>query len=245
MGVVRTVQLDSRLSGRNRERRTVGEVTIEPTTSNVATAEGWHPDPEGWDRLRYFDGEQWTNHYHPEQPTDGGPGLLRMAGATGPLRTKTPEELRELADAAWEGGSTKLGAFNPINYWVRATFIDYFNFRGRATRSEYWCTVLIDTVVYLGLGYLAFRDVEQGRPISLSPLDESIAAAPFYLLVGFALFTIVRSLSLQIRRLHDTNRSAWWLAAIFVPFGSLILFVLMWFDSTPGRNRYGPSPKFR
>jgi len=47
-----------------------------------------------------------------------------------------------------------------------------------------------------------------------------------------------------VRRLHDTDRSGWWILIGFVPFiGNLVLLVFSVLDSQPGPNRFGPSPK--
>jgi uncharacterized membrane protein YhaH (DUF805 family) len=60
----------------------------------------------------------------------------------------------------------------------------------------------------------------------------------------FALAIILPVLALGVRRLHDTNRSGWWVLLGFIPIiGSIVLFVFYVVDSTPGDNQYGPNPK--
>jgi uncharacterized membrane protein YhaH (DUF805 family) len=50
----------------------------------------------------------------------------------------------------------------------------------------------------------------------------------------------------QVRRLHDQDKSGWLILLSFIPYiGGLILLVLMLIDGTPGANRYGPDPKGR
>lgn len=88
-------------------------------------------------------------------------------------------------------------------------FFNYANFRDRAARAEYWWWALFATVVLLvgmGLDYLVFREWETG---------------PFYLVLSLA--TFLPSLSVTVRRLHDTGRSGWW---VLLPFGAMILFVV-------------------
>jgi len=67
----------------------------------------------------------------------------------------------------------------------------------------------------------------------------------FLALVGiYALASVVPSMSLSVRRLHDTGRSGWWLLIGLVPlFGGIVLFVFTVLDSEPGPNLYGPDPK--
>ena len=56
--------------------------------------------------------------------------------------------------------------------------------------------------------------------------------------------TIVPALAVLARRLHDTNKTAWWLLLGLVPVaGGIVLLVFALIDSDPGDNRYGPSPK--
>ena len=60
----------------------------------------------------------------------------------------------------------------------------------------------------------------------------------------WALATIVPALAVLIRRLHDTDKSAWWALIGLVPFvGGIVLLVFTLQDSTPGDNKHGASPK--
>jgi len=57
---------------------------------------------------------------------------------------------------------------------------------------------------------------------------------------------LIPSIAVTFRRLHDTNRSAWWLLIGLVPFlGALVLLVFYFLDGTPGPNKFGPDPKGR
>ena len=55
--------------------------------------------------------------------------------------------------------------------------------------------------------------------------------------------TLVPTLAVSVRRLHDTGRSGWWMLLSLVPFGGIVLLVFDCLDSEPGPNRFGPSPK--
>jgi uncharacterized membrane protein YhaH (DUF805 family) len=47
-----------------------------------------------------------------------------------------------------------------------------------------------------------------------------------------------------VRRLHDTNRTGWWLLIGLVPLiGIIVLLIFMVQDSQQGDNQYGPNPK--
>jgi uncharacterized membrane protein YhaH (DUF805 family) len=87
-------------------------------------------------------------------------------------------------------------------------FFNYANFRDRAAPAEYWWWALFASVVLMvaiGLDFVFFRGWIIG---------------PFY--VVFALASLLPSLSVTVRRLHDTGRSGWW---IMIPVGSGLLFV--------------------
>ena len=111
---------------------------------------------------------------------------------------------------------------------VRKAFIqNYANFQGRATRPEFWWFILAVVIATL---VAAVIDDELIGGVSI-----------FETLVGLA--TIVPSLSVGARRLHDTDRSGWWQLLQLIPLiGAIVLIV--WF-ATPGAagpNRFGEQP---
>jgi uncharacterized membrane protein YhaH (DUF805 family) len=60
----------------------------------------------------------------------------------------------------------------------------------------------------------------------------------------FQLAVFCPGFSVYIRRLHDTGRNGWSTFLIIIPIvGVIWLIVLMFLDSTPGENKYGPNPK--
>jgi uncharacterized membrane protein YhaH (DUF805 family) len=58
---------------------------------------------------------------------------------------------------------------------------------------------------------------------------------------GFA--TFIPQLAVSVRRLHDTDRSGWWLLLFFIPFGGgVVLIVWFCFPGTHSYNRFGANP---
>jgi uncharacterized membrane protein YhaH (DUF805 family) len=56
--------------------------------------------------------------------------------------------------------------------------------------------------------------------------------------------TIIPSIAVGIRRLHDTDKSGWWLLIALIPLiGGLVLLFFFVSDGTSGPNQYGPDPK--
>jgi uncharacterized membrane protein YhaH (DUF805 family) len=116
--------------------------------------------------------------------------------------------------------------------WYMAVLKKYAEFTGRARRKEYWMFALINFLICV---VLVVIDTQGGmvNPMGLGVLSGLYSLAVF-----------VPSLAVSVRRLHDTDRSGWWLLILLVPLIGLIVFlVFMLLDSQPGENRHGPSPK--
>jgi uncharacterized membrane protein YhaH (DUF805 family) len=137
--------------------------------------------------------------------------------------------------AAYTGGGGYMaqGApqpeLNAIGYWKKVMLENYANFSGRARRAEYWWTALINLGIY----------------VVLFGIFDVIGDAGYVLLGLFYVVILIPSLAVGIRRLHDTNKSGWWLLISLVPFvGSIILIVFLATDGERGPNQYGVSPKY-
>ncbi len=101
---------------------------------------------------------------------------------------------------------------------VKTCLQKYIDFNGRASRSEYWWFVLLTIL------------------LSFIPVIGWI----------LRLVLLLPSLAVQVRRLHDMERSAWWLLLLVPPItiiGVFVLMIMSIFPGTPGYNRYGPSPR--
>jgi uncharacterized membrane protein YhaH (DUF805 family) len=110
---------------------------------------------------------------------------------------------------------------------IRSGFSNYVTFSGRAVRSEYWFWVLFTVIVAIvamiidaaALGY---------NPGTASPITAI-----------FDLVTFLPSLAVAARRLHDTDRTAWWLLLGLTGIGAILLIVWFCFRGTDGPNRFG------
>lgn len=121
---------------------------------------------------------------------------------------------------------------------VRSVFSQYATFEGRARRSEYWYFYLFNALV------------SGGALIAASLLGALFKTGVFLALVGtlswiYGLACIIPSIALVCRRLHDTGKSGAWYFIILTGIGSLLIFIFMIMDGTPGPNQYGPDPKRR
>ncbi len=116
--------------------------------------------------------------------------------------------------------------------WYIEVLAKYAVFTGRARRKEYWMFFFISLVVILALGFL------EGLA-GIAPESEASLLSGLY-----ALVVLIPSVAVQVRRLHDTGRTGWWLLIGFVPLvGVLVLFALMVQEGEVGDNVYGANPK--
>jgi uncharacterized membrane protein YhaH (DUF805 family) len=104
--------------------------------------------------------------------------------------------------------------------------------------------------VYLALtvaGVVAISLTGLGVNASTQP-DAAAGVAAVLLFSLFGLVTLalfIPTLAVSVRRLHDSDKSGFWLLLGFIPFGGFVVFIFDLLDGTPGPNRYGPDPKGR
>jgi len=111
-------------------------------------------------------------------------------------------------------------ATNPIQWYLEG-FRHYVDFRGRTGRRGYWYFFLFNFLVTLVLGAV------------------SGALVSAYVLAAF-----LPGLAVFIRRLHDADRSAWWILIGLIPLlGSIVLLVFLVTEGTRGENDHGPDPR--
>jgi len=112
---------------------------------------------------------------------------------------------------------------------VKEYFIDvlknhYVDFNGRASRKQYWMYILFYVILSIIVGIIG------------GILGDTINGI---LSVLLNLGLLLPSLSIGVRRLHDTDRSGWWYLIAFLPvIGGLVLLVFMLLPGTEGANRF-------
>jgi uncharacterized membrane protein YhaH (DUF805 family) len=116
--------------------------------------------------------------------------------------------------------------------WAILPLKRYAQFTGRSRRKEYWMFVLLMFVAGIVAsildGILGLKGAGLYGPLSL------------ILMLG----VLIPSIAVGIRRLHDTDRSGWWILIALIPLvGAIILIVFYATDGTNGSNQYGPDPK--
>jgi uncharacterized membrane protein YhaH (DUF805 family) len=125
-----------------------------------------------------------------------------------------------------------------VKYWgevmnfgqaVLSVLGNYATFVGRACRSEYWYWTLFAMVVVVCLSIL---DTAVFSQILWKPLSTI-----------FGLAILLPAIAVTARRLHDINKSGWWMLVVLIPVvGWIILLVWEIRKGDGGDNRFGHDP---
>lgn len=106
---------------------------------------------------------------------------------------------------------------------------NYAVFSGRATRSQFWFFTL-------GLFIMLLVAIVIDQMVGDTTGDES--AGLFTAIVYFS--HLLPAIAVTVRRLHDTDRSGWWILAGLVPLiGQIALLVFLCLPSTPSESHSG------
>lgn len=113
-------------------------------------------------------------------------------------------------------------------HWYTDVIRRYAEFDGRSGRPEFWWFALWNIVI----------------TVVLFIVGAAVSSSHGALLVDlYGLLVLLPSLGVEIRRLHDTDRSGWWVLLAIVPIvGTIVLIVFFASAGTPGPNRYGAEP---
>jgi uncharacterized membrane protein YhaH (DUF805 family) len=127
--------------------------------------------------------------------------------------------------SGWEPG-TQQGYLQggPVGFGeaISQAFKNIFTFNGRASRSAFWWFTLFAFIIAVVLDIIG--------------AVSKVTALPYIIEVVIAIVTI----GLQVRRLHDTNRSGfWWFIGLIPIVGGIVLLVFDCLPGTPGPNRFG------
>lgn len=113
--------------------------------------------------------------------------------------------------------------------WYIGVLKNYVGFSGRARRKEYWMFALFNAIINVVLEIIYL----------------STKSTPIYVLwLLYGLAVLIPGLAVTARRMHDQDKSGWWILIAIIPIiGWIWLLVLTCLEGTRGPNRYGPDPK--
>jgi uncharacterized membrane protein YhaH (DUF805 family) len=121
---------------------------------------------------------------------------------------------------------------------VKSVLSKYAVFRGRAGRSEYWYWVL--AILIANIIVFIIEGTVVAPLLGFEPFAPE-AGQPLRLLLSLA--TILPSLAVTVRRLHDIGRSGWWIFVQLLPIiGSLVLLWWLTRPTDPQENEHGSPP---
>jgi uncharacterized membrane protein YhaH (DUF805 family) len=111
---------------------------------------------------------------------------------------------------------------------IKSGFQRYLDFSGRSTRAELWWWIL-----FVGSTNIILSIIDNIAGLMITPTMGIMGSL-------FALVVFIPGLAVLFRRLHDINRSAWWVLLSFVPvIGVIVLFVWYCKQGDEGENKYG------
>lgn len=103
---------------------------------------------------------------------------------------------------------------------IKLGFQRYVTFEGRSARWEYWYWFLFNVIAGAVLG----------------AISDNLGGA-------FSLAVLLPGIAVAVRRLHDIDRSGWWVLIALVPLiGWLVMLYWTVQRGTVGANRFGPEP---
>ena len=119
---------------------------------------------------------------------------------------------------------------------IKSYFKNYATFKGRARRSEFWFTVLFTFLVSAALSIIFSGPTGMMWDMAV---EQTSAAENLW-----SLATLVPSLAVTWRRLHDVGRSGKYFFFILIPMAGIIMLLIeLTKDSQAGANQYGESVK--
>ena len=153
-------------------------------------------------------------------------GVYLLAQAVPQIQAVTPTIKTKPFKAATDNKEPSL-----LDLAISAVKHKYLLFNGRASRKEFWTVMLFSVLISFALQLLYTLGFAISDNLGL------LLALPF---VIFSLGMVIPQLAVSVRRLHDTDKSGWWLVLGFIPiFGTIALIALFSLASSEGDNHFG------
>ncbi|MEB5475678.1 DUF805 domain-containing protein [Acinetobacter pollinis] len=179
------------------------------------------------DEKRYhFTGDQWKEQLHPKRGQHVDFEVDEQTGnAINIYFVVTPntnqQQLTQATESAKEIFGKAVSSRKAYNQAVITCFKKYFDINGRAARPEYWYFQLCAT--------------------SLLIITDRIDEMAFNIVLTVFIIPLI---TITVRRLHDINRSGWWVLVSAVPIiGSIVILYWAVSKGSPEENLYGPPPQ--
>lgn len=169
------------------------------------------------------------NWVPPMPPVQSAPAVVNEPAVPHHVSAPVAEPKSDWANSFYECGASIWRTFSS----------KYASFNGRASRREYWSFTIFAHGLYAFVNYgwgLYMEGVfahlrETSNGVMVAPGVGMLIASVVASIICLILF--LPSLGVLIRRMHDVNKSGWWM---FVPFAD---FFLLFKKSDEGENEYG------
>lgn len=150
----------------------------------------------------------------------------------------SPAKAKASIPSTTTGATVTTPEFNAELQWALLPLRRYADFNGRSSRREFWMFQLVLAAWGAFCAVLIIADTDV-----LGDMGVLGKFATMMLVLG-ALGMFIPALAVQVRRLHDQDKSGWLVLLNLIPYvGVLIVLALMLIEGTPGDNRYGADPK--
>lgn len=134
-----------------------------------------------------------------------------------------------------------------INTYLR----NYANFEGRASKSQFWCSMLFNLIAFMAIIFLAIllgviiHSIKNAMMSSVSHVGTDNYVGLFMLLgiIVYAIAFTLPNIAVSVRRLHDTGKGGQWFFISLVPYlGFIWLLILCSLKGEDKPNRFGEIP---
>ena len=124
-----------------------------------------------------------------------------------------------------------------MNWYVKV-FKQYFDFSGRARRKEFWMFTLFHFIFLFSAGFIIFSITGDMYK------DTETNYVFVFVICTYLLVSIIPSIAVTVRRLHDSGKSGWWYLISIIPYlGWFVLMIFTCLDGDRRPNKWGDNPK--
>jgi len=116
---------------------------------------------------------------------------------------------------------------NAMDYFAKC-LDQYADFRGRASRSEFWWFTILNVLIHLAVSAVAAALFDEVMFVISNAV--------------FALVLFIPQLSVSVRRLHDSGKSGWFMLFGLFPPAWIVLLIFYLLRSQRHANKWGPPP---
>lgn len=122
-------------------------------------------------------------------------------------------------------------------------FRNYAVFSGRTDRKAFWIAIAVHYALVTILGTISSMLSGYTAIITMDPHSSNPVAVIISMIITlYTLAVIIPMTALGVRRLHDVNRSGWWLLIALTGIGSIVLLIWMIREGTEDTNLFGSDP---